>query len=122
MILVDTSIWIDHLHHRDPELVALLEAGQALSHEFVVGELACGKLRQRTEVLELLSQLPQASVASADEALIFIERNRLMGLGLGYVDVHVLAAVYLTPPARLWTRDKRLGEVAQRLDLEFDRA
>lgn len=117
MILVDTSIWVDHLRVPDARLVALLDSGQVLGHAFVHGELACGSLRQRALVLSLLDRLPQAILATAEEALLVIERHRLMGTGLGYVDIHLLASAQLTPDARLWTRDRRLAEAARRLDL-----
>ena len=92
MILVDTSVWIDHLRKGDRGLAALLTASGVLMHPFVIGELACGNLRKRDEVLALLKDLPRVAVASDDEVLFFIERNALMGRGLGYVDVHLLAA------------------------------
>ncbi|HYD67860.1 type II toxin-antitoxin system VapC family toxin [Azospirillum sp.] len=117
MILVDTSVWIDHLRNADPALVRLLEGGRMLAHPFVTGELALGSLRQRDVVLGALQDLPQATVARDDEVLRFIDQNALFGLGIGYVDVHLLAAVRLTPGAFLWTRDKRLRAVAERLKL-----
>jgi predicted nucleic acid-binding protein len=117
VILVDTSVWIDHLRARDEELAALLGRSLVLSHPFVVGELACGNLRNRAELLQMLQQLPQAKVALDAEVLFFIERNRLMGRGIGYVDAHLLAAVALGGSARLWTRDQRLAEVTRDLDL-----
>jgi len=120
MILVDTSIWIDHLRAGDEELVALLNSAQVLSHPFVVGELACGKLRSRDEVLTLIGDLPQVTVATDAEVLYFIEQHGLMGRGIGYIDTHILAAVSLAGPARLWTRDKRLDAVAVDLGLVFE--
>lgn len=117
MILVDTSVWIDHLRHGDPELAARLEAGETLSHPFVIGELALGNLRQRALVLGALSDLPAAVVASDAEVLALIERQPLYGLGIGYVDAHLLASALLTPDTTLWTRDARLGEAATRLGL-----
>ena len=119
MILVDTSIWIDHLRDGDDDLASLLEALQVLVHPFVVGEMACGNLGNRAEVLELLGDLPTANAASDPEVLYFIDRHRLMGKGIGYVDAHLLAAVLLNPPARLWTRDKRLGTIAEELGLAY---
>ena len=112
MILVDTSVWVDHLRHGDARLGALLESARVLAHPFVVGEIACGSLSDRAVVLELLRDLPMAAVAEAEEVLDFIDRQRIHGKGLGYVDVHLLASVVLTPGARLWTRDKRLHEIA----------
>ena len=117
MILVDTSVWIDHLRQGDPSLFTVLEAGQVLMHPFVVGELACGNLNRRAEVLMLLRELPPAPVSTDQEALEFIERRGLMGRGIGYVDVHLLASVALAGGARLWTRDKRLAAVASELAL-----
>ena len=116
MILVDTSVWIDHLHRAVPRLVEALEGEQVLTHPFVVGELACGELRQRRELLDLLAALPAAAVATDEEALLLIERRRLMG-SVGYIDVHLLASVMLSTGARLWTADKRLKAVATDLHL-----
>jgi predicted nucleic acid-binding protein len=117
VILVDTSIWIDHLRRGHPSLVTALELGRVLIHPFVVGELACGILNRRAEILTLLRELPPAPVATDDEALEFIERRGLMGRGIGYVDIHLLASVALAGDARLWTRDKRLAAVASELAL-----
>ena len=119
MILADTSVWIDHLRAGEPALAAALEGGQVLIHPFVLGELACGNLRNRREVLDLLGRLPVAPVATDTEALAFIERRGLMGRGIGYIDVHLLAAVALEGTARLWTRDRRLAAVADELSLSF---
>ena len=115
MILVDTSIWVDHLRRGDARLTALLESASVLIHPFVLGEIACGSLADRETVLDLLQDLPAAVVADADEVLVFIERHQLHGKGIGYVDVHLLAAVALTEGAKLWTRDKRLRAAAQAL-------
>src|SRR5581483_12222553 len=115
MILVDTSVWIDHLRQGDPDLVRALEAGEVLGHPFVVGDLACGNLSSREEVLKLLRALPQAPVATVDEALAYIDRRALMGRGIGYLDVHLLASAALAGTATVWTRDKRLAAVAQEL-------
>ena len=119
MILVDTSVWIDHLRKSEPALMAALEAGQVLIHPFVVGELACGNLNNRVELFSLLHDLPPAPVATDAEALGFIDRHELMGRGIGYLDVQLLASVALAGSARLWTRDKRLGAVADSLKLKF---
>jgi len=115
MVLVDTSVWVDHLRRGDARLVALLESASVLVHPFVIGEIACGSLSDRMTVLELLKDLPAATVAEANEVLAFIDRHRLHGKGLGYVDVHLAAAVSLSPGAALWTRDKRLRAVAEAL-------
>jgi len=112
LILVDTSVWVDHLRRGDAQLVELLERGAIAMHPFVVGEIACGSLTDRVSVLELLQDLPMAVVAENDEVLDFLERHRLHGKGIGYVDVHLLTAVALTEGARLWTRDKRLHATA----------
>ncbi|MGH8546034.1 MAG: type II toxin-antitoxin system VapC family toxin [Gammaproteobacteria bacterium] len=122
MILVDTSIWIDHLRRGNPALVAALEAGQVLMHPFVLGELACGTLTNRAEVLALLGKLPAAPAAIESEALGFIERHSLMGRGIGYVDVHLLAATALAGSAHLWTKDKRLAATAADLQLAWSAA
>jgi predicted nucleic acid-binding protein len=117
MILVDTSVWVDHLRAGDPVLGERLNHSQVQMHPFVLGELACGNLHNRGEVLRLLKALPQAIVASDEEVLFFIERNALMGRGIGYVDAHLLAAVALGGSTQLWTRDKRLRSVAAALNL-----
>ena len=120
MILVDTSVWIDHLHRTIPALVDALESQSILIHPLVIGELACGRLTKRDEVLHLLATLPSSLVATDTEALELIERHRLMGKGIGYFDVHLLAAVMLVDGSRLWTRDKRLAEIAGRLRCAFE--
>jgi predicted nucleic acid-binding protein len=116
MILVDTSVWVDHFRAADPRLTALLLDGQVLGHAFVAGELACGNLRRRAEVLSLLAALPQSSVVRNDEAVRFVDAHRLMGQGLGWVDVHVLASAFVSG-GRLWTKDRRLADAAHRLDV-----
>lgn len=115
MILVDTSVWVDHLRAGVARLAALLERGAVVVHPFVVGEIACGNLVQRGSVLELLQNLPAAVVAEPTEVLAFVERHRLYGRGVGYVDVHLLASIALTEATALWTRDKRLDAVARSL-------
>jgi hypothetical protein len=117
VILVDTSVWVDHLRVGDDALGGALEAGHVLTHPFVIGELACGSLRNRRQVLALLGRVPAAPVATQAEALEFLEGHALMGRGIGFVDVHLLASAALAAPARLWTRDRRLAEIATRLDL-----
>ncbi|KLK91847.1 ribonuclease [Microvirga vignae] len=120
MIIVDTSVWIDHLRVGDPGLTELLENGRVLAHPFVTGEIALGSLRQRSVVLEALRSLPQATVARDDEALIFIETRKLYGIGIGYVDAHLLTAAQLTPGVTIWTRDRRLREASMQLQLSAD--
>ena len=121
MILVDTSVWIDHLRAGVDDLVTRLNQSQVLMHPFVLGELACGNLHNRNTVLALFKNLPQLTPASDDEVLFFIERHALMGRGIGYVDAHLLAAVALAGSARLWTRDKRLRTIAEDLALAHAR-
>jgi len=118
MILIDTSIWIDHLRAGNPQLVILLETGQVCCHPLVIGELACGSLGNRQEILGLLKSLPQLSAATDDEALFFIEQHLLMGRGIGYVDTHLLAASTIHA-AQLWTRDKRLSGIAEAMGLAY---
>lgn len=120
MILVDTSVWVDHLRGGDAQLVDLLERATVVMHPFVIGEMACGTFRDRLSILELLQDLPAAAVAEGEEVLGFIERHVLHGKGIGYVDVHLLASVALTEGAKLWTRDKRLHLVAQALGCAFE--
>jgi len=121
MILVDTSVWVDHLRAGDEDLSTLLNNSQVLMHPFVLGELACGNLRNREMVLRLLKDLPHAALATDDEVLFFIERHALMGRGIGYVDAHLLAAVMLDGAAQMWTRDKRLRAVADSLTLSYEK-
>lgn len=115
MILVDTSVWVDHLRRGDAGLIDLLERSAVLMHAFVVGEIACGSLHDRATLLELLQDLPAATVANPDEVLTFIDRHALHGKGIGYVDAHLLASVALTPGSTLWTRDARLRRLAESL-------
>jgi predicted nucleic acid-binding protein len=117
VILVDTSVWIDHLRKHDSRLRILLESGQVLSHPFVIGELAMGSFKQRDILLEELRNLPKVTVAYEHEVLGFISQKALFGLGIGYIDAHLLAAAKLTPGTFLWTRDKRLRESATKLNL-----
>jgi predicted nucleic acid-binding protein len=116
-MLVDTSVWVDHLRRRNATLVGLLEQAQVWTHDFVIGELACGNLAQRDRVLSALAELPRAPVARHDEVRAFLDAHRLMGRGLGWIDVHLLASATL---GRLpfWTLDKRLATVATTLQLQ----
>jgi hypothetical protein len=118
MVLVDTSVWVKHLRDGEPALEDLLEHGHVMCHPFIVGELACGNLEKRTEILGLLQALPIAVSAGHDEVLRFIEDNRLMAKGLGFIDMHLLASALLSE-LRLWTLDKRLQQVALKLGLAF---
>lgn len=119
MILVDTSVWADHLRSGEEGLSELLNGGQVLTHSFVIGELACGNLRNRTEVLDLLQKLPQAPLASQEEVLFFVESNALMGQGIGFVDAHLLASTALGGASRIWSYDKSLTRVASDLHLDY---
>ena len=114
-MLVDTSVWIDHLRSRHDALGRALEEGEVASHSFVIGELACGNIRNRTEILSLLDALPPCIEASHFEVMQFIERRGLMARGIGYVDAHLLAATMLSPETQLWTGDQRLAQVAKEL-------
>jgi predicted nucleic acid-binding protein len=119
VILVDTSVWVDHFRSGDDDLQSLLNAAQVLAHPFVTGELALGNIQKRAAILDALNGLPQASVASNEEVLRFIDQQSLFGLGIGYIDAHLLAAVRLSSQALLWTRDKRLQAAASRLGLSM---
>ena len=117
MILVDTSVWIDHLRAKDDDLVELLHRDQVLIHPFVLGELALGNLSNRAAVLNSLREMPRTPVATDDEVLHFIDQSNLYGIGIGYIDAHLLAAVRLLPGTMLWTRDRRLLAAGQRLGM-----
>lgn len=119
MILVDTSVWIDHLRIPAHRLSGLLEDGAVMTHDFVVGELACGTMRRRPAVLALLRNLPHAPVADTDDVLTFVDANALAGIGIGWVDAHLLAAARLAG-VRLWTKDARLMRAAERLGVRSD--
>jgi predicted nucleic acid-binding protein len=118
LILVDTSVWVDHLRRRDAQLANLLDANSVLMHPFVVGEIACGSLADRALTLDLLLNLPAALVAEPDEALIYLDQHSLHGKGIGYIDVHLLASAAISG-AKLWTRDKRLRLVARELGCDL---
>ena len=118
MVLVDTSVWINHLRKTNKGLVELLQGGLVLIHPFVAGELACGNLKNRREILSLLQSLPMSTQAEHDEVMRFIESHKLMGRGLGYIDVHLIASSFLTN-AELWTLDARLAETSVKLGVAF---
>lgn len=119
MILTDSSIWIDHLRSENALLRVLLDERRILGHAFVIGELAMGSLRARQDFLEMLDDLPQAIEADHGEVRLLIERKKLLGMGIGYLDSHLLASTRLMPGAKLWTRDRRLHAAAQRLGIAF---
>ncbi len=118
MVLVDTSVWVRHLRQGDFDLGKLLNDGEVLCHPYIVGELACGNLKYRNEVLSLLRLLPPATRASHEEVLQFIEKNKLMGKGLGYIDVHLSASAVLTG-VQMWTFDRRLNETNEALEIKY---
>jgi len=115
VILADTSIWVDHLRDGDATMTAHLNAGLIVVHPFVVGELAMGNLPGRAGLLATLRKMPTVLKARDDEVLDLIEREKLFGRGLGFVDTHLLASTLLTDDAKLWTRDRRLHAAAERL-------
>lgn len=120
MILVDTSIWIDHLHRSDATLSDLLHEARVCVHPMVIGELALGSLRDRQTILRLLADLPIAPVATNTEVLAFVDSKVLHGIGLSFVDAHLLAALRLSLSDRLWTRDRRLRQAAETLGVSAD--
>jgi len=117
MILVDTSIWIDHLRQGDRQLAVRLEAGDVVCHPFVIGELACGSLSRRHEILELLAALPRTGQATHEEILAFIDKQRLHGGGIGLIDAYLLYTAVAEGHV-VWTRDSRLRRIAARLGVE----
>ena len=121
MILVDTSVWIDHLRTNEPTLVTLLDKSEVVVHPFVIGEIACGNLKNRSEILALLHALPEAPDVDNDEMLFFIDRHKLSGRGLGLIDMHLLASCCLASHV-LWTKDKRLRAAAKELSISFGNA
>lgn len=118
MVLVDTSIWVSHFRSGNPQLQALLDETQVLTHDFVIGELACGNLSARKEILSLLQELPSAPSVDQPELLHFIESKHLIGKGIGFVDAHLLASSQLMG-VPLWTSDSRLKRAAARLKLSY---
>jgi predicted nucleic acid-binding protein len=119
LILVDTSVWVDHFTSNNERLADCLEAGAVVTHPFVIGEIALGSIRDRALVLGSLEQMERSTVASDREVARFIEDYRLYGRGIGYVDVHLLASVFLTPEVEIWTLDRRLRSVAEELGIGF---
>ena len=119
MILVDTSIWVAHLRQGSRQLEKLLMDAEVMCHPFIIGELACGNLQNRNEIVSLLQSLPITLTIEFDEFLFFMDRNQLMGKGVAFVDVHLLASAQLTG-VPLWTADKRLKSAADQLELSFN--
>jgi len=118
MVLIDTSVWINHLHTKNLDLETLLLETQVVCHPFIIGELACGGIKNRKEFLSLLSDLPTSPVVTQEEYLHFVESNELMGKGIGFVDAHLLASTRLYRTT-LWTADKHLQKVARNLKLSY---
>lgn len=118
MVLVDTSVWVSHFRKTESQLVELLNRGRVLCHPFIVGELACGNLRNRKLILSLLQDLPMAAMVEHPEVLAFIETQGTMGKGLGYVDVHILASSRITG-VPVWTLDRKLDNVAGTLGCSY---
>ncbi|MHB9099063.1 MAG: type II toxin-antitoxin system VapC family toxin [Syntrophales bacterium] len=118
MVLVDTSVWVSHLRDGNAELANLLNDGRVLCHPLIVGELACGNLKDRAAILSFLQLLPMGIEAEHEEVLAFIENNRLMSKGLGYVDVHLITSAVLTDVS-VWTFDKKLAQAADSLHIKF---
>jgi len=118
MVLVDTSVWISHLRDGNVELASLLNDGKVLCHPLIVGELACGNLKDRAVILNFLQLLPMGIEAEHEEILSFIEKRHLMGKGIGYVDVHLIASAILTG-VPLWTLDKKLSQVTNSLHIKY---
>ena len=117
MILADTSVWIDHLRSSNPEMRKRLNQGQIVIHPFVIAELALGSLQERAKILALLDLLPQVRVAQLSEVRLAIEARRLYSLGIGLIDAHLITSVFINPPSRLWTRDKRLRRAVKGLGI-----
>ncbi|MCK6395783.1 type II toxin-antitoxin system VapC family toxin [Zoogloea sp.] len=119
-VLVDTSVWVDHLRQGNPDLIALLHQDSVMMHPLVLGEIACGTPPARTATLSDLGQLQHARQATVQEVLDFVGRERLFGQGCGFIDMCLLASALLTPGTRLWTLDKRLAAIAERFEVSFN--
>lgn len=118
MVLVDTSVWVSHLRHGNPKLQEMLQESQVVSHPFIIGELACGNISNRTEIISLIQSLPMLDVIEHEELLLFIEHNRMMGTGLGLVDIYLMASAILAG-IPLWTQDKKFKRTCSRLSIDF---
>ena len=119
MILADSSVWIDHLIVEDPHLVSMLDQQEILIHPMVIGELACGNMRDRADMMRLFRRLPKILAASHDEVLFLIEYHQMMGRGIGFIDAHLLASTAMTPSTRLWTNDRRLMVLSSELGVAY---
>ncbi len=118
MVLVDTSVWVSHLREGDVGLEKLLNDGEVVCHPFIIDELACGSLKNRREILIHLQSLPKTILAEDEEVLEFIENHQLMGKGLGYIDIHLIAAAVLTD-VPLWTFDKTLDKISEKIGINY---
>jgi predicted nucleic acid-binding protein len=118
MVLVDTSVWVSHLRLGNPKLQEMLQEGKVVSHPFIIGELTCGNISNRVEIISLMQSLPMLDIVEHEELLLFIEHNKMMGTGLGFVDVHLMAAAILAG-IPLWTQDKKLRQACSRLSIDF---
>lgn len=118
MVLVDTSLWVEHLRRGHEEVASLLLKGEVVCHRFVIGELACGFIQNRDEIMSLLRSLPSAVEADHDEVMGFLDQNRLMGKGLGFIDIHLLASAFLSGTP-LWTLDQKLRRESLRLGIAY---
>ena len=120
MVLVDTSVWIDHLRNDNQTLSWLLQRNLVVIHPLIIGELACGNLQNRSELLRLWQSLESMPTLTDEETLFFIDKNQLMGKGVGYIDIQLLASIKLSKGVKLWTLDKRLAAIAGQMDLGWD--
>jgi len=118
-ILIDTSVWIKHLRESDKNLIRLLEQGLVACHPFIIGELACGGIKNRYEIISLLNDLPSTDILDHHDIMEFIEYRKIMNKGIGYVDVHLLGSA-LVSETHLWTFDKALRKIANKLSIEYD--
>jgi predicted nucleic acid-binding protein len=118
MVLADTSIWIDHFRNGNGQLIELLDNGEVFCHPFIIGELACGHINNRQEIITALQSLPQSTFIEHDEIMIFIEKNQIMGKGLGYIDVAILASSLVTG-IPLWTFDRKLNAIAKKFNNSY---
>ena len=121
MILVDTSVWVDHLRKNNQHLQFLLIDAEVVCHSLIIGELVCGNIKNRTEIISLLQSLPMAPQIEFDEYLYFIEKHKLYGKGIGFIDIHLIASAKLAQ-ARLWTLDKRLKSATIELEINYKKS